>query len=386
MNNAFTGWRELWLASGEIRLNTTFSLSMKNDGTFITFQRKNETAAATIRFENDKLSVSQQQDDGNWVKLINSIKFKGKDSTTIQLQRTPEGLKLSGDDIAGSVEIPVDLSKVGKVCGSGEIWNFSFEEATSNLVTKALQRVIREVAEFPESQPTQRQDDLIYDFGMHSGSDTEFYLAKGFRVVAIEANPQIAERNATRFAEEINDGRLILLNLGVAEENGLLLFHVSLVNSEQSSFDKDMALRLGPVESCEIKTVNPAHIWPSFGVPYYAKIDIEGFDGTVIDSIGDLAEKPAYVSFESGFDDWPDRVATLSRAGYSSFKVVDQMGVSGSSALEPAREGKTVKYTFLGPSSGPFGEETPGEWVSKKPFRVGARLCAVETACAIVAR
>ncbi|WP_170755445.1 hypothetical protein [Ruegeria lacuscaerulensis] len=121
MNNAFTGWRELWLASGEIRLNTTFSLSMKNDGTLITFQRKNETAAATIKVENDKFSVSQQQDGGNGVNLINSIKFKGKDSTTIQLQRTPEGLKLLGDDIAGSVEIPVDLSKVGKVCGSGEI-------------------------------------------------------------------------------------------------------------------------------------------------------------------------------------------------------------------------------------------------------------------------
>ncbi len=27
------------------------------------------------------------------------------------------------------------------------------------------------------------RDDLIYDVGMHTGEDTEFYLRKGFRVV-----------------------------------------------------------------------------------------------------------------------------------------------------------------------------------------------------------
>ncbi len=31
--------------------------------------------------------------------------------------------------------------------------------------------------------------DLIFDVGMNNGDDTDFDLAKGFRVVAIEANP-----------------------------------------------------------------------------------------------------------------------------------------------------------------------------------------------------
>ena len=34
---------------------------------------------------------------------------------------------------------------------------------------------------------------LIFDIGMHIGQDTEFYLKKGFRVVAIEADPTLAE-------------------------------------------------------------------------------------------------------------------------------------------------------------------------------------------------
>lgn len=32
-------------------------------------------------------------------------------------------------------------------------------------------------------------DDLIIDVGMHYGNNTAFYLKKGFRVAAIEANP-----------------------------------------------------------------------------------------------------------------------------------------------------------------------------------------------------
>ena len=32
---------------------------------------------------------------------------------------------------------------------------------------------------------TPKYDDLIYDVGMHQAEDTEFYLHKGFRVVAV---------------------------------------------------------------------------------------------------------------------------------------------------------------------------------------------------------
>ncbi len=35
--------------------------------------------------------------------------------------------------------------------------------------------------------------DLIFDLGMHTALDTKFYLDKGFRVVAVEANPRMVE-------------------------------------------------------------------------------------------------------------------------------------------------------------------------------------------------
>ena len=45
--------------------------------------------------------------------------------------------------------------------------------------------------------------DLIYDLGLHTGQDTEFYLKKGFNVVAIEANPLLVTEAEARFALEV---------------------------------------------------------------------------------------------------------------------------------------------------------------------------------------
>lgn len=44
---------------------------------------------------------------------------------------------------------------------------------------------------------------LIYDVGGHLGEDTDFYLKKGFKVVAIEANPGLAERLSERFRSNL---------------------------------------------------------------------------------------------------------------------------------------------------------------------------------------
>lgn len=43
---------------------------------------------------------------------------------------------------------------------------------------------------------------------MHIGADTDFYLRKGFRVVAVEANPDLAARCQHRFRSEGDAGQL----------------------------------------------------------------------------------------------------------------------------------------------------------------------------------
>src|SRR5579862_2392045 len=62
--------------------------------------------------------------------------------------------------------------------------------------------------------------DLIYDVGMYDGTDTAAYLAQGYRVVAIEANPQLVALAEKRFAREIADSRLQILNVAVGSNSG----------------------------------------------------------------------------------------------------------------------------------------------------------------------
>lgn len=68
---------------------------------------------------------------------------------------------------------------------------------------------------------------LIFDIGMNDGSDTEYYLSKGFHVVAVEASPPLIEAARAKFASEIAVGQLALFAGG-----GWLLSRVFLNSTE----------------------------------------------------------------------------------------------------------------------------------------------------------
>ena len=83
---------------------------------------------------------------------------------------------------------------------------------------------------------TKSDPKLIYDVGMHNGDDTAYYLWRGFRVVAIEPNPELVATAANRFRREIEAGYLKILNVGVAAEEGELPFWVCQTDSRLSSY------------------------------------------------------------------------------------------------------------------------------------------------------
>ena len=96
-----------------------------------------------------------------------------------------------------------------------------------------------------------------------------------------------------------------------------------------------------------------------FGIPYYLKVDIEGHDGHVLDALVRLRAVPKYLSVESHSLDYLARLRVL---GYDKFKIVNQNKNWQVKCPYPPREGKYVDFEFGGHSSGPFGEESPGEW------------------------
>lgn len=244
---------------------------------------------------------------------------------------------------------------------------------------------------------------LIFDIGMNNGDDTAYYLYSGFRVVAVEADPTLVEEAKKRFASHMDSGRLEILNVGIGPEETTVPFWICEGKSEWNSFNRDVASSLGrSCHSIDVACIRFGKLIELYGTPYYLKIDIEGHDHYCLDDLrSDTA--PRYLSCELAERSMIDQLARL---GFSKFKIILQNDYSQLEARNFTwsqwfiqhlklyslwyRVSRTVqtrmnrsvqerletdqpvrgKWVFPYGASGPFAEDTAGEWQSLEETRV----------------
>jgi FkbM family methyltransferase len=199
---------------------------------------------------------------------------------------------------------------------------------------------------------------LIFDVGFYNGEDTRYYLAKGARVVAFEANPALVEAGERRFADAIGRRQLCLHNLAISQHSGPVEFFLNKENVEWSTAYKEAAQNWGEDRSDKIivQGISGAQLYDRFGVPDYVKSDIEGLDIEVILPLTGLKVRPTFVSVE--FSN-PRSLVELQHAGYDSFKIIDQAKIPGSTTRIGNED-----FTFLVSCSGPVSDEAQGEWLT----------------------
>ena len=168
------------------------------------------------------------------------------------------------------------------------------------------------------------EPDLVYDVGLHDGSDTSYYLDLGYRVVAIDANPAMIEDGRVRFCDAIAARRLMLVHCAIGETEEIRPFWVS-DHSTWSSFDEQLAKRDGTnATSITVRCRPFTDILREFGVPHYLKVDIEGGEDSCIGGIAELATRPMYVSWEATYPRGIDQLRAMRDLGYSRFKIIRQ--------------------------------------------------------------
>ncbi len=222
-----------------------------------------------------------------------------------------------------------------------------------------------------------KHKDLIYDVGMHKGEDTDFYLRKGFRVIAFEADPDLAQSCRARFASAIQSGRLMIVEGAImdsktAAEKKTIQFFKNNKNSVWGTVSANWAERnekLGcSSNTIEINTVDFTAALRKYGIPHYLKIDIEGSDMICVAALKQFRERPDYVSIESevtNLDGIREEIAAFVDLGYNSFQAIEQSAIPNQIPPNPSREGQYIAERFEEGCSGLFGSELNGEWQSE---------------------
>lgn len=204
---------------------------------------------------------------------------------------------------------------------------------------------------------------LIFDFGLHTGRDTEFYLEKGFKVVALEANAALSEACGRRFSDFLSSGQLTIVGKALWHRNEeTVSFYINDEKEDWSSLFKGVAEK-GQYSAREIRvmTITLSRMIDLYGLPYYAKCDMENADELFARQLLSISVKPRFVSVEVNDCQLP---ALLYSAGYDRFQIVNQQFHPWTTAPTPPKEGSFVDFKFDGHSTGLFGRELdPDGWL-----------------------
>ena len=161
---------------------------------------------------------------------------------------------------------------------------------------------------------------LVFDVGAHTGSKTDIYLLHQARVVCIEPQPSCVKILQQKYQ---NNPLVSVVPKGLSDIAGNMTLHICSKSPLISTFSKEW--QHGRFEhevwdkkvTVSITTLD--ELINTFGVPYYCKIDVEGFEGHVLKG---LSQPIPFISFEftkEFFKNSKVCIQHLMALGYSSF-------------------------------------------------------------------
>jgi FkbM family methyltransferase len=161
---------------------------------------------------------------------------------------------------------------------------------------------------------------LVFDVGSNTGAKAEQYLKNGARVVCFE--PQIACIDALLRRFRGND-RVIVIRTALGANIGEAEMSICTDASTISTFANEWKMgrfkdhKWDRTEMVPVTTLDAAI--DQYGLPFYCKIDVEGFEASVLSG---LTRQVPVISFEfcaEGLDQTEACLGLLSRLGYTAF-------------------------------------------------------------------
>lgn len=206
---------------------------------------------------------------------------------------------------------------------------------------------------------------MIFDLGLHNGDDTSYYLERGFKVMAVEANPELCEGCNLRFESQISSGDLVIVNKAIWKRSGQTIdFYISSLNSEWSTIHQNPHLIGENPRKISVETTTLNTLTSLFGIPHYVKCDIEGADIIFLRQLLEEQVKPDFVSAEGTS---LEILGLLMASGYDKFQLVNNAKVrrfASRKYFEDSGYG-SGSATITGHCSGEFGLDLDsGKWIT----------------------
>lgn len=170
-----------------------------------------------------------------------------------------------------------------------------------------LQKREDEIRFFRETLVGFRERDLVFDVGANHGYKSDMFLRLGARVVAID--PDVANQEILRrrfLAYRLRKKAITVIGMALSDHAGVETMWVHEPGSAKNTLNRKWVETLGSdqarfggalqfQEEAKVATTTLEQLILTFGRPFYVKIDVEGYEPTVLRG---LHTAVPYLSFE----------------------------------------------------------------------------------------
>lgn len=230
---------------------------------------------------------------------------------------------------------------------------------------------------------------VIFDIGANEGQNLNYFLDKVDLVFAFEANPYLVEKMKSDFKKFINDKRLIIRNIALVNDVNIkdINFYIhKTINTHSTIYPYDIS----KFHKHKVKCDKLSSIIQKYTEEYnitkieYIKIDIEGADKLVLEDILKNNILPKNLSVECHD---PEVLELIIGSKYKSFKFVPGSDMTFKNNIKIINKDLKEKIiNFDKNSSGPYGDDTTGDWYDKKsilPYFLNHSLGWVDVHCSL---
>lgn len=202
------------------------------------------------------------------------------------------------------------MNFVERIINHSNLYNVFRYSSISNAFVEMLSSKTKRNIDFYKSFLPAERGALVFDIGANKGNKAYAFNKMGYNVVCFEPERKSLETLNYRFK---NNANIKIVNKGVSDSEKVLTLHVHdfrsgyntlsnkwvdvLQNSNENRWHKEMNI----LESYDVQTTTLDKLIDEFGMPLYAKIDVEGYELEVVKG---LSKKIPFITFEANLPEF----------------------------------------------------------------------------------